>query len=423
MMKRQEKILEKVKGTKNIPNIKSVKRRILIPKVRNKDGEEEKTRQGIANVFAKFYEDLYKCRRRTRRRRQVLMHRPKKNMDSSQNETIPEFTTEEIQAAINRLKKGKAKDSSGVRAEQLKICSEDMKEKIRIIFNDIARQDDFTPNSWRKIRIQVIHKKGDREDTGNYRPICGLPSLYKLFATVLYARLAPSLHKLQPPDQAGFRPNHRCEDHLTVFRILEQRRREWGVPLYISTTDFTKAFDSIKHSAIWNSLRFYGIKPAYVKLLQKLYKQQEGTVLTDKESEVFAIKKRPSKVTHCHLFFNTVLQYSLENNLTKWQENRKGIRLSDKAEDSGDAPSDAPSDAYLSLHFGLRPRVQSRSFSTTLTVTHHATHTPVPCQLTMRNDYFCTRMGSFTHDDNPKIKTAVVTHSNRFTSSLESTKL
>ena len=33
------------------------------------------------------------------------------------------------------------------------------------------------------------------------------------------------------------------------------------------------------------------------------------------------------------LLFNTVLQYSLESNLTKWQENKKGIRLSDKTED------------------------------------------------------------------------------------------
>ena len=113
------------------------------------------------------------------------------NANSSQIETIPEFTTEEMQAAIDRLKKGKARDSSGVRAEQPKICSDDTKEKIRNIFNVIARQDDFTPNSWRRIRIQVIHKKGDREDPGNYRPICGLPILYKLFATVLCARLAP----------------------------------------------------------------------------------------------------------------------------------------------------------------------------------------------------------------------------------------
>ena len=44
-------------------------------------------------------------------------------------------------------------------------------------------------------------------------------------------------------------------------------------------------------------------------------------------------KKGLSKEIRCHLFFNTVLQYSLENNLVKWQENTKGIWLSDKTED------------------------------------------------------------------------------------------
>ena len=46
-----------VQGT--FSSIKSVKKRILIPKVKNKEGEAVKTRQGIANVFAKFYDDLY----------------------------------------------------------------------------------------------------------------------------------------------------------------------------------------------------------------------------------------------------------------------------------------------------------------------------------------------------------------------------
>ena len=113
-------------------------------------------------------------------------------------------------------------------------------------------------------------KKGDREDAGNYTPICSLPVLYNLFATVLYARLAPSLHKVQPPDQGGFRPDHQTVDHLMVYKVLEQRCREWNVPLYISTIDFTKAFDRIRHSALWSSLEHYGVKPAYVRLLQKL---------------------------------------------------------------------------------------------------------------------------------------------------------
>ena len=119
-----------------------------------------------------------------------------------------------------------------------------------------------------------------------------------------------------------------------VYRILEQRCREWGVPLYISTIDFTKAFDRIEHSALWSSLQFYGVKPAYVRLLQRLDSHQEGTVLTDEESDVFPIKRRTKQGDPLSsLLFNTVLQYSLENDLKLWQEKQKGIRLSDKTED------------------------------------------------------------------------------------------
>ena len=107
-----------------------------------------------------------------------------------------------------------------------------------------------------------------------------------------------------------------------------------GVPLYISTIDFTKAFDRIKNSAIWSSLQFYGIKPAYVRLLQRFYSQQEGSVLTDKESDTFPIKRGTKQGDPLSsLLFKTVLQYSLESDLKWWQEKQKGIWLSDKIED------------------------------------------------------------------------------------------
>ena len=296
---------------------------------KQKKGETINTRQGIANVFAEFYESLYEGEddeeeKKTESRTEQNERIP------DQHDPIPEFTKKtrfKMPSIVS--KKGKAKDSSGIRAEQLKNCSDQTKEKIRTIFNEIARQEDFTPKCWRKIRIQV-----DREDAGNYRPICSLPVLYKLFATVLYARLAPSLHKIQLPDRGGFRPNHRTDDHLMVYRVLEQRCREWGVPLYISTIDFTNAFDRIKHSAFWSSLQFYGIEPAYVKLLQRLYSQQIGTVLTDKESDVFPIKwgtKQGDPLSS--LLFNTMLQISLEGDLKRWQDQQKGITLSDKKED------------------------------------------------------------------------------------------
>ena len=47
------RILEEMKGTRNIANIKTAKRRILIPKI-NANGEVVTPRKGIANVFGEF---------------------------------------------------------------------------------------------------------------------------------------------------------------------------------------------------------------------------------------------------------------------------------------------------------------------------------------------------------------------------------
>ena len=105
-----------------------------------------KTRQGIANVFEIFYEDLYEGED-DYVDEDVMMGSEGEDEESEQSIKI-EFTTEEIQSAIDRLKKGKAKDSNGIRAEQLKLCSDETREEIRTIFNEIAQQEDFTPKSW-----------------------------------------------------------------------------------------------------------------------------------------------------------------------------------------------------------------------------------------------------------------------------------
>ena len=97
---------------------------------------------------------------------------------------IPEITTEELQTAINKLKKkGKSPDSNGIRAEDIKACDDETGEMVRQIFNEIIKRNEFTPEDCRKVTIKVIHKKGDVEDVSNYRPVCSLPALHKLFST------------------------------------------------------------------------------------------------------------------------------------------------------------------------------------------------------------------------------------------------
>ena len=296
-------------------------------KSKTKKAKQLKLEQESQTYLRIFHEDLYEGEEDYKGEDMVSCTEHDK-ADPSQLNFIPEFTTNEIQDAIDRLKTGKAKDSNGTRAEQLKNCSDDTKEKIRTIFNEIAQQEDFTPKSWRKIPIKVIYQEGDREDPGNYRPICSLPDLYKLFATVLFAQLAPFLHKIQPPSQAGFRPNHRCEDHLTVYRILEQRCREWSVPLYISTIDFRKAFDSIRHSALMEIPTILRNQASLREFTTTAVQTSGGYSLDRQREWRFPDQKRYQAGRSAVLSF---VQHGAAvfagNNLKKWQENKKASSL------------------------------------------------------------------------------------------------
>ena len=73
-----------------------------------------------------------------------------------------EITSEELQDAIRKLKKkGKSPDNDGIRAEDIKAYDDETKEMVRQIFNEIIKQNEFTPEAWKKVKIKVLHKKGD----------------------------------------------------------------------------------------------------------------------------------------------------------------------------------------------------------------------------------------------------------------------
>ena len=72
---------------------------------------------------------------------------------------IPEFTTEELRTAINKVKKGKSTDSIGIRAEDIKACDDVTREMVRQNFNEIIKQTEFTPEAWKKVKIKSDMQK------------------------------------------------------------------------------------------------------------------------------------------------------------------------------------------------------------------------------------------------------------------------
>ncbi|KAK6749246.1 hypothetical protein RB195_001695 [Necator americanus] len=104
-------------------------------------------------------------------------------------------------------------------------------------------QKERIPDQWKTSRTVLIHKKGDREDLRNYRPICLLSVLYKVFTNIIFTRISRTLDEAQPQEQAGFRQGFSCLDHIqTVSRIIEVFGE---YPFVLTLVNYEKPFDSV----------------------------------------------------------------------------------------------------------------------------------------------------------------------------------
>ncbi|KAK6736544.1 hypothetical protein RB195_019308 [Necator americanus] len=111
-------------------------------------------------------------------------------------------------------------------------------------------QKERIPDQWKTSRTVLIHKKGDREDLRNYRPICLLSVLYKVFTKIILTRISRTLDEAQPQEQAGFRQGFSCLEHIqTESRVIEVCR-EYRLSLLLTFFDYEKTFYSVETNAI-----------------------------------------------------------------------------------------------------------------------------------------------------------------------------
>ena len=98
-----------------------------------------------------------------------------------------------------------------------------------------------------------------------------------------------------------------------------------------STVDFTKAFDSITHKSIWDALKYCNIEHDYISLLKKIYRDQKASVQTDEESNIFEIRKGTKQGDPLSsLLFYTVLQYSLKDDILRWQKKKRNGHIPER---------------------------------------------------------------------------------------------
>ncbi|KAK6763838.1 hypothetical protein RB195_024247 [Necator americanus] len=113
----------------------------------------------------------------------------------------------------------------------------------------LARRGKASAGSGRATTV-LLYKNGDPHDIGNYRPVCLLYVIYKLFTRVIPNSIEKVLDEGQSCEQAGFRKGFSMIDHIHTVSKLIELSREYKMPLCLTFIDLRKAFDSVETEAV-----------------------------------------------------------------------------------------------------------------------------------------------------------------------------
>lgn len=174
--------------------------------------------------------------------------------------------------------------------EILKGTANELVPVLTNVFNKIMT-DDWIPTQWEISHIILLHKKGPKEDISNYRPISLMSNIYKIFSKVILDRISRVLDENQPMEQAGFRRKFSTIDHIHTVKQIMQKYKEYNKTLYLTFIDYNKAFDTISHSAIWESLANQGIPQPYINIIQIIYTSSKARIQLDTLGPEFHVRR------------------------------------------------------------------------------------------------------------------------------------
>ncbi len=187
-----------------------------------------------------------------------------------------------MEKALAEMKKNKAPGIDDLTSDIIKEGGSEIIKQVTKLFNQIT-QEKRIPVKWKEAKVILLHKKGDKADIRNYRPISLLSHLYKLFTRVIQNRVSCELDNQQPREQAGFRRGYSTMDHLHAINQLIEKTNEYQLNLCLGFIDYEKAFDTVEHKDLFIALRKTGINENYICLLEDIYTNATSKIHLDKD--------------------------------------------------------------------------------------------------------------------------------------------
>lgn len=176
---------------------------------------------------------------------------------------------DDILKIITNLKNTNTIGYDGISTKVIKYTKEIIAPPLVHIIN-LCISDGIFPDKLKLAVIKPLHKKDDKTDIQNYRPLAKIPIFSKIIEKVIYNSLHAYFEKynLFCKEQHGFRKNTSVNmalfDLLTNIMSSVDNRN----PVCAIFTDMSKAFDYVDHNILLHKLHSYGIRGNILQLIK-----------------------------------------------------------------------------------------------------------------------------------------------------------
>ena len=207
------------------------------------------------------------------------------------------FSLAEFLAAASNLSSSTATGPDKVAYPMLKHLPRSGMDLLLHIFNLSWSSHSF-PSIWKTSSIIPIHKMGKHLNSpASFRPISLTSCVSKLFERIILSRLLFFLesNSILSPCQVGFRPGPSTPDQiLFLSQSISDgfNKPRPGSRTILSTIDFSKAFDSVWHPALFHKLISAGLPSCFARCTQSFLSDRRALVVfQNHKSRSFRVRR------------------------------------------------------------------------------------------------------------------------------------
>ena len=240
--------------------------------IKSRNGDILMEKEDILNRWSEYIEELY--------------HDDRGPPPHIHNEEGYAILEEEIHNAFRKMKNGKAAGPDDLPFELIAALDELGIKSVTKLVNNIYDTGTIPEDMKRSVYI-ALPKKPGTVDCDQHRTISLMSHLTKILLRVLMNRIRNKILPEVSETQFGFMKDKGTRNAIFALKTLMERSIEVQKDLYLCFIDYSKAFDKVRHSDLFDILTSLDIDGKDLRIIRNLYWEQEAAIRVDNDCSAY----------------------------------------------------------------------------------------------------------------------------------------